>query len=82
VTELAPEIWSLGHGKGGYVHAFLIDGGGELHSSTAGGKEPTDFAAARKPAGPRRTTLDARDRFRTPAKVSPAPGVYYTGWRV
>jgi glyoxylase-like metal-dependent hydrolase (beta-lactamase superfamily II) len=30
VTELAPGIHSLGHGKGGHVHAFLIDDGGEL----------------------------------------------------
>jgi len=30
VTELAPGIHSLGHGKGGHVHAFLIDNGGEL----------------------------------------------------
>ena len=31
-TELAPGIHShsLGHGKGGHVHAFLVDGGGEL----------------------------------------------------
>ena len=27
VTELAPGIHSLGHGKGGHVHAFLIDNG-------------------------------------------------------
>jgi glyoxylase-like metal-dependent hydrolase (beta-lactamase superfamily II) len=30
VTELAPGIHSLGHRKGGHVHAFLIDDGGEL----------------------------------------------------
>jgi len=30
VTELAPGVHSLGHGKGGHVHAFLIDDGGEL----------------------------------------------------
>jgi glyoxylase-like metal-dependent hydrolase (beta-lactamase superfamily II) len=30
ITELAPGIHSLGHGKGGHVHAFLIDDGGEL----------------------------------------------------
>jgi glyoxylase-like metal-dependent hydrolase (beta-lactamase superfamily II) len=30
VTTLAPGIHSLGHGKGGHVHAFLIDEGGEL----------------------------------------------------
>jgi glyoxylase-like metal-dependent hydrolase (beta-lactamase superfamily II) len=30
VTELGPGIHSLGHGKGGHVHAFLIDDGGEL----------------------------------------------------
>jgi glyoxylase-like metal-dependent hydrolase (beta-lactamase superfamily II) len=30
VTELAPGLHSLGHGKGGHVHAFLIDDGGEL----------------------------------------------------
>jgi glyoxylase-like metal-dependent hydrolase (beta-lactamase superfamily II) len=30
VTELAPGIHGLGHGKGGHVHAFLIDNGGEL----------------------------------------------------
>jgi glyoxylase-like metal-dependent hydrolase (beta-lactamase superfamily II) len=30
VTELAPGIHSLGHGKGGHVHAFLLDDGGEL----------------------------------------------------
>ena len=30
VIELAPGIHSLGHGKGGHVHAFLIDDGGEL----------------------------------------------------
>jgi glyoxylase-like metal-dependent hydrolase (beta-lactamase superfamily II) len=30
VTELAPGIHSLGHGKGGHVHAFLVDDGNEL----------------------------------------------------
>jgi glyoxylase-like metal-dependent hydrolase (beta-lactamase superfamily II) len=31
LTEIAPGVHSLGHGKGGHVHAFLIDdGGGEL----------------------------------------------------
>ena len=30
MTELAPGIHSLGHGKGGHVHAFLIENGGEL----------------------------------------------------
>lgn len=30
MTELAPGIHSLGHGKGGHVHAFLLDAGGEL----------------------------------------------------
>ena len=30
MTEIAPGIHSLGHGKGGHVHAFLIDHGGEL----------------------------------------------------
>ena len=30
MTELAPGIHSLGHAKGGHVHAFLIDDGGEL----------------------------------------------------
>ena len=30
MNELAPGVWSLGHGKGGHVHAFLIDDGGEL----------------------------------------------------
>ena len=30
MTELAPGIHSLGHGKGGHVHAFLIEHGGEL----------------------------------------------------
>ena len=30
MTELAPGIHSLGHKKGGHVHAFLIDDGGEL----------------------------------------------------
>ena len=27
---LAPGIFSLGHGKGGHVHAFLLEAGGEL----------------------------------------------------
>jgi glyoxylase-like metal-dependent hydrolase (beta-lactamase superfamily II) len=30
MTELASGIHSLGHGKGGHVHAFLLDAGGEL----------------------------------------------------
>ncbi len=30
MTELAPGIHSLGHGRGGHVHAFLIEDGGEL----------------------------------------------------
>ena len=30
MIELAPGIHSLGHGKGGRVHAFLVDTGGEL----------------------------------------------------
>ena len=30
MTELAPGVHSLGHGKGGHVHAFLIEDGGEL----------------------------------------------------
>jgi glyoxylase-like metal-dependent hydrolase (beta-lactamase superfamily II) len=30
VRELAPGVYSLGHGKGGHVHAFLVDAGGEL----------------------------------------------------
>ena len=30
MTELAPGIHSLGHGKGGHVHAFLIEAGDEL----------------------------------------------------
>jgi glyoxylase-like metal-dependent hydrolase (beta-lactamase superfamily II) len=30
VIELAPGIYSLGHGKGGHVHAFLVETGGEL----------------------------------------------------
>jgi glyoxylase-like metal-dependent hydrolase (beta-lactamase superfamily II) len=30
MRELAPGIYSLGHGKGGHVHAFLIDNVGEL----------------------------------------------------
>ena len=30
VTELAPGVYSLGHGKGGHVHAFLLEAGGEL----------------------------------------------------
>ena len=30
MRELADGIYSLGHGKGGHVHAFLIDSGGEL----------------------------------------------------
>ena len=30
MKELAPGIHSLGHGKGGHVHAFLLEDGGEL----------------------------------------------------
>jgi glyoxylase-like metal-dependent hydrolase (beta-lactamase superfamily II) len=30
VKERAAGIWSLGHGKGGHVHAFLLEDGGEL----------------------------------------------------
>ena len=30
MIELAPGVHSLGHGKGGHVHAFLLDDGGEL----------------------------------------------------
>ncbi len=30
MTELAPGIHSLGHGKGGHVHAFLLENGNEL----------------------------------------------------
>jgi glyoxylase-like metal-dependent hydrolase (beta-lactamase superfamily II) len=30
VTELAPGIHSLGHGKGGHVHAFLVEDANEL----------------------------------------------------
>jgi glyoxylase-like metal-dependent hydrolase (beta-lactamase superfamily II) len=30
MTELAPGIHSLGHAKGGHVHAFLVEDGGEL----------------------------------------------------
>ena len=30
MTELAPGVHALGHGKGGHVHAFLLDAGGEL----------------------------------------------------
>ncbi|MFZ0341062.1 MAG: MBL fold metallo-hydrolase [Gaiellaceae bacterium] len=30
MKELAPGVYSLGHGKGGHVHAFLLDAGGEL----------------------------------------------------
>ena len=30
MKELAPGIHSLGHGKGGHVHAFLIEDGNEL----------------------------------------------------
>ncbi len=34
VTEIAPGIHSLGHGKGGHVHAFLIDHGASSRSWT------------------------------------------------
>ena len=30
MTDLGPGIHSLGHGKGGHVHAFLIENGNEL----------------------------------------------------
>lgn len=30
MKELGPGIYSLGHGKGGHVHAFLLEAGGEL----------------------------------------------------
>ena len=30
MIEVGPGIYSLGHGKGGHVHAFLLDHGGEL----------------------------------------------------
>jgi len=30
VKELAEGVYGLGHGKGGHVHAFLVDAGGEL----------------------------------------------------
>ena len=30
MTEIAPGVHSLGHEKGGHVHAFLLDDGGEL----------------------------------------------------
>ena len=30
MRELAPGIYSLGHAKGGHVHAFLLDNAGEL----------------------------------------------------
>ena len=30
MKEIAPGIYSLGHGKGGHVHAFLLEAGGEL----------------------------------------------------
>ena len=30
MKELAEGVYSLGHGKGGHVHAFLLDSGGEL----------------------------------------------------
>lgn len=30
MIELAPGVHSLGHGKGGHVHAFLLDNAGEL----------------------------------------------------
>jgi len=30
VKELAEGVYSLGHGKGGHVHAFLVEAGGEL----------------------------------------------------
>lgn len=30
MKEIADGVYSLGHGKGGHVHAFLVDAGGEL----------------------------------------------------
>lgn len=30
MRELAPGVYSLGHGKGGHVHAFLLEAAGEL----------------------------------------------------
>src|SRR6185437_6667422 len=30
MKELAPGVYSLGHGKGGHVHAFLLEAGGEI----------------------------------------------------
>lgn len=30
MKELATGVWSLGHGKGGHVHAFLLEAGREL----------------------------------------------------
>jgi glyoxylase-like metal-dependent hydrolase (beta-lactamase superfamily II) len=30
MKELAPGVYGLGHGKGGHVHAFLLETGGEL----------------------------------------------------
>jgi glyoxylase-like metal-dependent hydrolase (beta-lactamase superfamily II) len=30
ILQLAPEVWCLGQHKGGRVHAFLLDDGGEL----------------------------------------------------
>jgi len=30
MKEIAPAVYSLGHGKGGHVHAFLVDAGAEL----------------------------------------------------
>lgn len=30
MKELAEGVYALGHGKGGHVHAFLLDAGGEL----------------------------------------------------
>ena len=30
MTELAPGVHSLGHGRGGQVHAFLVETGDEL----------------------------------------------------
>ena len=30
MRELGEGVYSLGHGKGGHVHAFLVDAGGEL----------------------------------------------------
>lgn len=58
MIELAPGVHALGHGKGGHVHAFLVEAGGELSlvdtlfetdahlvldAITALGRPPTDL---------------------------------------